>query len=283
MNILMSVNKRFLKIAEEMIFSALYYSSQQIDLYLMYQESELDEKDLEYISKFVSKTGKGKLIPIKFDTTSLDGMPVTDDEGYFFSMETYSRLFAAFKLPKKVNKLLYLDADMVCTGDLKELYDIPLEGNTYAAARDFGIKKKDLERLNLPEEYPYINAGVLLMDIEKIRKNYKEEDIVRMIRENHKILTYLDQDFINKFFAGDIKIIASKYNLLAKSVKYKELKEKPIIIHYAGSVKPWEEDVSRFEKELVEPYYEALRLQKGEKEKVLEELQKLHKLNGYGE
>lgn len=282
MNILMSVNKRFLSIAEEMIFSVLYYSSQKVNLYLMYQETELNERDIKNISEFVSITEKGTVFPIKFDTKPLEGMPVTNDEGYFFSMETYSRLFGAFLLPQEVEKLLYLDADMICTGNLKELYDIPLDGKMCAGARDWGIKEKDLERLNLPKDYPYINAGVLLIDIKKMRENYTNEEIVKLIRENHKILTYLDQDFINKFFAKDIKVIDSKYNLLAKDVEYNELKEKPLIIHYAGSVKPWEDDVSRFEKEYIEPYYEALRLQENKRKK-LENLLQKHKLYGYKE
>lgn len=265
MNVMMSVNKRFLKKSEAMIFSLLYYSSEQVDLYLMYQETELSKEDIEYISEFVFKTGKGKIIPIKFDTTPLEGMPVTDDEGYFYSIEAYSRLFIAFKLPEEVKKILYLDADMICTGDLKELYDVPLDGKTWAAARDKGIGLKYLEKLGLPNDYPYINSGVLLINAQKMRKNYTETDIVKLIRENYKILTYSDQDFINKFFAGDIKIIDSKYNLLAKDEKYEDISEKPLIIHYAGSVKPWDEDVSRFDKEFIEPYYEILRLQNKQK------------------
>ena len=60
-NILMSVNKKFLKNSEEMIFSLLYYSSKKINLYLMYQEKELNQTDIEGLSKFVENTSKGIL------------------------------------------------------------------------------------------------------------------------------------------------------------------------------------------------------------------------------
>lgn len=283
MNILMSVNKRFLKYSEEMIFSLLYYSSEKIDLYLMYQETELKNYELEYISKFVSKTKKGKVIPIKIDADILKKAPVTDNEGNFFGIEAYSRLFCTFKLPKEIDKILYLDVDMICTGDIKELYSIPFESKTWIAVQDYGIKQKDLKRLGLPDEHKYINSGMLLINIEKLRKEYTTEKIVNLILDNRNILIYPDQDFINKFFAGDIKIIDSKYNLLAKNVAYKDLKEKPLIIHYAGSIKPWEDDVSRFEKEYIEPYYETLRLQGNNKKEKLQELLEKHKTYGYKE
>jgi len=57
-NILMSVNKAFLEHSEEMIYSLLYYSSRPITIYLMYLEQELNDKDLQYLKEFVSKTGK---------------------------------------------------------------------------------------------------------------------------------------------------------------------------------------------------------------------------------
>ena len=206
-------------------------------------------------------------------------MRVTGEDGYFFSIETYSRLFCAFYLPKSVDRILYLDVDMICTGDISELYDISLEGKIWAGAEDKDIEEKDLIRLGLPKEYKYVNAGVALINVKKLRNNYLEQDILTPIIENHKEWIYLDQDFINKVFAGDIKIIEEKYNLLAKSKSYRELKEKPLIVHYAGSVKPWDNDVSRFDIEYIEPYYEILELE-GKKEK-LNKLQEEHRKYGY--
>lgn len=168
---------------------------------------------------------------------------------------------------------------MICSGDIKELYDIPFDGNSWVGCLDKGISKSDLERLNLPLNYPYINAGMLLSNFKKLRKNYSEDDITDLIKKNINSLAYLDQDFINKFFAGDIKVIDSKYNTLIKSVKFKYLKELPLILHYAGNVKPWHDDVSRFDKEFMEPYYEVLRLQGKTLE--LETLLNKHKLHGY--
>lgn len=280
-NVLMSVNKAFLRHTEQMMFSLLHYSSKYVNLYLMYQEKELSQSDLASIGDFVSKTNNGKLIPVKFETPCLDKLPITLIDGSSVSKETYARLFCPFKLPESVNKILYLDADMVVTGDIKELYDVPFDGNTWIACRDFGINIEDLDRLGLPHDYPYINAGMLVINVEKLRKNFTEDKMANLILDNVDVLAYLDQDFINKIFEGDIKVIDSKYNALVKNLNYKDLKQMPLILHYAGEVKPWHDNVSRFDREFVEPYYDSLRFQGDAKKDWLNELLAKHKVYGY--
>ena len=280
-NILLSVNKKFFEHIEELIASLLHYSSKNLNIYLMYVQDELSQDDIKHIENFVNNMGNGKIFSVLFDIKHLEGMPVTDDEGSFFGMEAYSRLFCAFKLPKDVEKILYLDADMICTGDIAELYNIDFEDKMWGACKDNGIREKDLNRLELPLNYSYINSGMLLINVNKIRKWYTEKDIAKMIRDVHEILIYPDQDFINKFFWNDIKIVKNKYNLIAKDIRYKDLKEKPLIIHYAGSSKPWDEDVSRFDKEYIEPYYESMRLQGEYKKEKLKNLIRSHEKYGY--
>lgn len=282
-NILMSVNKKFLEHIEELIYSLVHYSSKNLKIYLMYVESELMKEDLEYIEKFVEKTQKATIEPIKFDVKQLEGMPVTDNEGSFFGLEAYSRLFCAFKLPNEIERILYLDADMICTGDINELYNLEFDDKIWLAAPDNGIQEKDLNRLELPLDYKYINSGMLLINLKKLKANYTEKFIVEKIRENKDVLIYPDQDFINKIFKDEIKVVSNKYNLIAKDIRYIDLKEKPLIIHYAGSVKPWHDNVSRFDIRYIEPYYTAMRIQGDMKKEKLEHLMKKHKEYGYNE
>ena len=122
---------------------------------------------------------------------------------------------------------------------------------------------------------------MLLINLQKLRENYTERDIVRLIRENQDKLVYPDQDFINLIFKDDIKIISNKYNLVIKDVRFNKLKEKPLIIHYAGSFKPWDDNVSRFEIEYMMPYYDAMRMQGEYKKDKLDTLLNKHKKYGY--
>ncbi len=280
-NILLSVNKKFLEYVEELIITLTHYSSKKINFYLMYIEEELNREDLQKISEFILNTKKANIITVKFDTNNLEGVPITDDEGAYFGLESYSRLFSAFKLPKNIDKILYLDADMICSGDIAELYDIDFEGKTWCACEDLGVTKKHLYRIGFPNNYKYINSGMLLINLQKLRENYTERDIVRLIRENQDKLVYPDQDFINLIFKDDIKIISNKYNLVIKDVRFNKLKEKPLIIHYAGSFKPWDDNVSRFEIEYMMPYYDAMRMQGEYKKDKLDTLLNKHKKYGY--
>ena len=282
-NILMSVNKKFLEHIEELLYSLVNYTDKALKIYLMYVETELNNDDLEYIKKFVEGTNQASVEPVKFDVRALEGMPVTDNEGAFFGMEAYSRLFCAFKLAEDMERILYLDADMICTGDIEELYNLDFDDKIWVAAPDNGIQEKDLNRLGLPLDYKYINSGMLLINLKKLRTNYTERFIVEKIRENKDILIYPDQDFVNKIFKDEIKVVSTKYNLIAKDVRYKDLDEKPLIIHYAGSTKPWHDDVSRFEIEYIEPYYTAMRIQGENKKEKLEKLIEKHKEHGYNE
>ncbi len=122
---------------------------------------------------------------------------------------------------------------------------------------------------------------MVIINVDKIRQNYTAEKIIKLITENQKYFIYPDQDFLNKIFKDEIKIIDSKYNTLVKEINYKDLPEKPLIIHFAGHIKPWNNDVSVFEKEYLEPFYEAMRLQGDYKKEKLKKLICEHEKHGY--
>lgn len=272
MNILFSVNENFLDIAEEAIFSISYYNKEHINFYLMY--SELPEEKIQKFQKFVEEKCHNSFMSIKFELPEAVKIPKILD-GFYVGIETYYRLFAPFILPKELDKILYLDVDLICMGDLSGLYQEELGDNYFVGCEDKGIGIEDLSRLNLPLDYHYINAGVILINLKKMREDFTAQKIVDMVLEQSKDLKYLDQDFINKNFSNKIKVVSNKYNWLVKTCKYKDMPYRPIILHYAGSNKPWHDDISRYETEFIEPYYEILVLEG--KIEYLEKLKKAHR------
>lgn len=259
MNLLVSVNQKYLKELKEMLFSFGYYNKEYLNIYLM--NIELNEEQIEDLSKFIQKKCHGRLIPIKFDSSSIINMPVTDGEGNYFGLEAYSRLFSPYLLPQELDRLLYLDADIICGDSIKELYDMDFDGNYVLACQDKVVSAEEKTRLGLPANYLYINSGMLLINLPEIRKNFTQKEIVQLIIEQSSILKYPDQDFINKNFAGKIKIVSDKFNLLVKDVKKENLTFKPAIYHYAGSVKAWDDNVNRFDIAFIKPYYRCLFLE----------------------
>ena len=274
MDILITVNENFIDIAEEAIFSISYNNKEHINFYLMY--AQIPQPKIDKLRKFIEERCNNSLYPIKFSIPEVTNIPQILD-GTFVGIEAYYRIFAPFVLPQELDKILYLDVDLICTGSLKELYDEDLEDNYYIAASDSGVTTKDLIRLDIPTNYTYINNGVTLINLKKIREDFTIQQIIDLIIEQSKDLLYLDQDFMNKNFYKNIKVVSNKYNWLVKTCKYKDMPYKPIILHYAGSNKPWHDDISRYEVEFIEPYYKILELEG--KTEYLKSLKEKHLLN----
>ena len=69
--------------------------------------------------------------------------------------------------PKTLDRILYLDVDIVVIQSLRELYNMDFESNLYIASSHVNERMTHLnaKRLGLKEDVPYINTGVLLMVI----------------------------------------------------------------------------------------------------------------------
>ena len=104
--------------------------------------------------------------------------------------------------------------------------------------------------LGFQDEEQYLNSGVLLIDLEKLRECFKLEDINKIVEEKGELLRYPDQDIINLVFRGKMKVMERKYNYNTgygngtKRLMYMAggfIKERryPVIVHYMGPIKPW--------------------------------------------
>lgn len=122
------------------------------------------------------------------------------NENAYCSPYTLIRLFADL-VEGMPGKLLYLDVDILFNRDIKLLYDIDVEGYEYAAARDHYGKY-----LLRPD---YINAGVLLLNMEEIRKTGLLQKARRLIKT--KKLPFADQSAIFRSTSRK-KLLPQKFN-----------------------------------------------------------------------
>ena len=172
------------------------------------------------------------------------------------SEQTYYRLKAADILPEKYDKCLYFDVDVIVNMDLKEYFDIDIEDNYVAGVKAPGYHFGDnwtidyCKKIGLPDMKNYINAGVIIMNLKKIREDNMTPV---MCQEAYHNYPSVDQDVINKLFYNNIKLLPFKYNVpvsriyesnvrLQKVFTSKEIEEAsttPFIIHYSTKVKPW--------------------------------------------
>lgn len=166
-----------------------------------------------------------------------------------FTEYTMFRLFIP-KLIPDLNKCLYLDADTLVVHNLNELYNIPID--LLAGVIDKGITPKRKRAINFPEPYNYINAGVLLLNLEAIKTKGINTQWELMA---NTLYPCYDQDIINLTHNNQITVLDRSYN----SSICTGISSKPKIIHYAGSkgrnwvhslpqAKRWSEALSYYNK-----------------------------------
>lgn len=154
------------------------------------------------------------------------------------SIHTYYRYVIPEILPE-VQKCLYLDSDIVVNGPLDAIWETRLEDNYIAGVIDPGISDEYKVCIGV-ENYPYINAGVILMDLQKMREMGVTEELFRITPALIEKGKYQDQDAINYVFRDKILILPSIWNYTkADSLIRPELRKDTVIIHYTEDRKPW--------------------------------------------
>lgn len=173
----------------------------------------------------------------------------------FYTMASYYRLIMTEVI--EAEKCVFLDGDIIVRTDISELFQTDLEGSYIAGVPDCGIKCR-LERflehqkiINLPTMDKYVNAGVLVWNLKKMREDNLYLKFLSYIGEGYPSM---DNDILNKCCYGKIKLLNIKYNFFAeffgREGKLKEggysegelhdLNENEMIIHFSGRFKPWE-------------------------------------------
>ncbi len=171
---------------------------------------------------------------------------------------TYYRIGLPNYLPE-YDKCLYLDTDVIVKTDIRELFAVDLEGyymaGVPAVAGVIGDEKSqryNALRLGIPSMKSYVNAGVLLFHLQKMRADHIQEKLYALIGTPFDLQ---DQDILNKVCFGHIKLLGYRYNVSPKYFNWnenefgefhsadevREGREKPAIIHYIGDDKPWED------------------------------------------
>ena len=167
---------------------------------------------------------------------------------------TYYRLLLSDLLPD-ADKCIYIDGDTIVDGDISRLWKEDIDDSLVAGVKAFDFYKNDINvRKTLgyasDEEFVYVNAGVLVFNLKEMRAARTSDTFMKLLPNQYPCQ---DQDIINIGCKGRIKTISMCYNTMTKYAlaplaqigkwvteeEYQSSKTKPVIIHFADRVKPW--------------------------------------------
>ena len=249
-------------------------SKYQYDLYILHDD--ISEKNRYLINSLNDKEN------IKISFLTVDPKTYFSGELFTrprFSKNAYSRLFLHKVLPF-LDKVLYLDADLIINFDVAELYNTDITNYSVAAVPEYTVAKVETEKLkstkvfrDAPAEIrkyenyynyftqymgysqqeidTYFNSGVLLINLKRAGKIL--EGAPKLL--NRRYLTH-DQCILNILFKDDKLILEHKYNVWSNHVSkfINEHGKLPDIIHYYTAIKPHQSMSKPFESE----YWKAI-------------------------
>lgn len=221
-------------------------SQSKVHIYLFYFEGHLSTEDILLIKKNV-ESRSGNFTSVSINEDRIKGFPV-----FRHGINVYLRLFLP-ELLQSIEKVLFLDGDIIVRGSLKELFETNVSSYYLAAVKDStSFYSKDYqESIGIGSDHYYFNAGVVLLNLEEMRKICFFDKAIRFISSYYSKIADADQAVLNYISYPDhVKYISPKFNLnfnvekdimskIADKGEIEEAKRNPVIVHFIGQSKPW--------------------------------------------
>ena len=202
---------------------------------------DLNENSIETLRILVEKY-QGELVTHQLPEEAIETMKNAPLAWEYLSTAAYYRLMLPYVLDEAVEKVLYLDCDVMVRKNLEQYYDCPIKDNYVAGVHDIE-EEQHSERLNLPL---YVNSGVLVMNIREIKQSFSLNEMLdemnRLMKRDE--VTCGDQDIINIIFHKKMLILQDAFNyqhcIHKKYVlKHKKEVQEAAVVHFITSDKPW--------------------------------------------
>ena len=194
------------------VLSLIKYNTRPLEIFVLtikYKNVVPFTSDKAEILNKLVKTKNPRSFVKLIDATDvfITNLPKKNMESYFTPCSML-RLYID-KIPEiaKLDKVLYLDYDVVCRGDIAEFYDIDLTGVEAAGVLD--IYGKNFYHYNGLFNFDYMNSGVMLFNIKECIKNKVFEEAAALCSERWMMLA--DQEALNKSIKSR-KLMPRKYN-----------------------------------------------------------------------
>lgn len=231
--------------------SLLKNEIKKVCIYILFIEGNLQEEN-KYILQNTADKFDTKIKFIEVKKEKLKEFP-----SFRHGLSAYLRILAP-QLLADVDKLLYLDGDLIVDKSVKALYDIDISEYQLAAVADLKpfFSPNYTELIGYHFNHPYFNTGILLMNLKALREINLQEQVKKYLKTYKELIYHEDQDILN-CTCSKVFNLEPKYNsiihLWNKNIvlcrqlwteeQIKEAKESPVIIHYLGGLKPWKYEI----------------------------------------
>lgn len=251
-HLLFSFNKNYIKPFQVLITSLLTNNpNEKFHVWLLHSDIHDDHLDSLLLDADPTMV---ELTDIKVDSSVFEQAHITNR----YPQQMYYRLFAPQFLPKELKKVLYLDPDILIINPIRELWEIDLKENAFAAANHSGLTDimNTVNRIRLNTDHDYFNTGVMLMDLDKARDIIDPKDIFKIVNESKLELFLPDQDVFNHLYGKyTLDLDETIWNYDARYFQQYRLRsngemnldwviENTAILHFCGKQKPWHKNYS---------------------------------------
>jgi len=257
-NIAFACDSNYIAQLSTVIVSILLNSKKETSLSFKILHKDFSQNEIEKVKSLISFS-KNKNVDFEFVNMqeflkgkNLSSYLNSNKEYNYITDVTYYRFFIP-ELFLNLNKILYLDVDILVKKDLSELFNKDITGFLAGVVECEYIKRLKNKNKNFPQtnlsiqEYEknilnkrtdkYFNAGVLLLNLDLIRKEKISQKLWNFLEENKNRIVYQDQDVLNSVFDNRVIFLDKKYNKHAvNSYKFNDV----VLLHFIGKDKPWD-------------------------------------------
>lgn len=251
MNLLLTLDENYLLPCKVMLDSFFASNPQEKDVTVYLLHSAIPGGKLAELEAFCADFG-AKLIPVAVEPTLFENAPTSKR----YPKEMYYRLLSPLILPRQVERVLYLDPDMLIINPLRPLWEQDLGGNVFAAASHTGLTEmaNEINQRRLDTEHEYFNSGVMLIDLKAARSLVTAEDVFRCVGKHEKELILPDQDVFNMLYGKqtlpvedvlwnyDVRNYAKYLIRSSGSHDLNWVMDNTAVLHFCGKNKPWHAD-----------------------------------------
>lgn len=210
MNILFSSDDNYAQHLGVAMYSFMCHNTKADKLKFFVVNNNISQENISKLLVMVSQFPNSEVLFIPFDYYTkglLLNMP------WPISLSAYARLFASEMLSKDIDRVLYLDCDMIINHDLSELWEYDLGDNCIGAVQD-QVKDNIKTSIGLTVSQPYFNSGMLLVDLKKWRSQNIGLQAINFIREHKGRVIHHDQGVLNAILRKSWTRLPLKFNVM---------------------------------------------------------------------